>query len=100
MIMLFLSFYAIIIPPLEFAFYVDKVPSIRIILFEFIIDFFFFIDFILGFFTAYLNFEEQLISNNKSIITHYLKTWFFLDLISAIPINSLFILIFEMKKKK
>ena len=62
--------------------------------------FFFFIDFILGFFTAYLNFEEQLISNNKSIITHYLKTWFFLDLISAIPINSLFILIFEMKKKK
>ena len=97
MIMLFLSIYAIILPPFEFAFYVDKIPLIRSVIIEFVIDCFFIIDFILGFFTGYLNFDEQLISNNKSIFIHYLKTWFFLDLISGIPINSIFILIMRNK---
>ena len=100
MILLFLSIYAIIIPPFVFAFHVDYSFQFHIsIIMEFIIDSFFIVDFFLGFFRAYFDFDEQLISNNKSIIIHYFKTWFVLDLISGIPYNSLFILFVERVKK-
>ena len=100
MILLLLSIYAIIFPPFEFAFHVDdEIKYIRPIIMEFVIDSFFIIDFFLSFFRAYLDFDEQLISNNKSIIIHYLKTWFVVDLISGIPYNSLFTLCVERVKK-
>ncbi len=102
MILLFLSIYAIIFPPLHFSFHFNddiNFFSFNIIM-EFIIDIFFFSDFFLGFFTGFLDFEEQLISNNKSIIINYLKTWFFTDLISGIPINSFFIFLINGKKNK
>ena len=101
MILLFLSIYAIIFPPFEFAFHVDSpVRFNRSIIMEFIIDSFFIFDFFLSFFRAYVDFDEQLISNNRSIIIHYFKTWFVLDLISGIPYNSIFILFVERVKKK
>ena len=101
MILLFLSIYAIIFPPFEFAFHVDSpVRFNRSIIMEFIIDSFFIFDFFLSFFRAYVDFDEQLISNNRIIIIHYFKTWFVLDLISGIPYNSIFILFVERVKKK
>ena len=49
-----------------------------------------------GFFRAYYDFEEYLIRNNLSICINYLSKWFFLDLIEAIPIYS----IFNLRKDK
>ena len=43
------------------------------------------IDIGLSFFRAYYNFEFTLIKNTERIIIHYLKKFFFPDLISAIP---------------
>ena len=42
-------------------------------------------DLCLGFFRAYYNWEEQLISKHRSIIKQYLSEWFIFDLLSAIP---------------
>ena len=61
------------------------IPYIVIILF---VEIAYFLDLIFGFFKAYYNFEEQLITNNISIIKKYLLSWFLLDLISALPLYS------------
>ena len=58
-----------------------------------LIDIIYIIDFIINFFRAYQNFDEHLIRKNKRIFLHYLKTWFFLDFIQAIPCFSILTLI-------
>ena len=55
-----------------------------------IIDIIYIIDIIINFFRAYRNFDEHLIRKTKKIIFHYLKTWFILDFIQAIPLFSIF----------
>ena len=57
---------------------------INTIIFYFI-DFIYILDLITGFFKAYYNFEEVLITKNGNICLHYLTGWFILDLIEAIP---------------
>ena len=54
-----------------------------------IIDIIYIIDIIINFFRAYHNFDENLIKNTKKIFAHYIKTWFIIDLIEAIPYFSL-----------
>ena len=56
------------------------------------IDFVFLFDLFINFFIDYYNFDEVLVSDYKSIAQNYLNTWFFIDLICAIPIKTLFIL--------
>ena len=56
------------------------------------IDFVFLFDLFINFFIDYYNFDEVLVSDYKSIVKNYLNTWFFIDLICAIPIKTLFIL--------
>ena len=63
-----------------------------------IIDFVYIIDVIISFFIAYYNFDEILIIAPKLIIKNYLKTWFLIDLISAIPFQT-FLTIFNNKCK-
>ena len=53
------------------------------------IDFIYIFDLIINFYRSYYNFEENLIKNNYLIFLHYLKTWFFSDLISSIPIYTI-----------
>ena len=55
-----------------------------------LIDIIFIIDIIISFFIAYYNFDEILIIEPKLIAKNYLKTWFFIDLISAIPFQTFF----------
>ena len=43
-------------------------------------------DLFLGFFRAYYNWEENLITKKKNITFHYLTGWFFLDLLSFVPV--------------
>ena len=43
------------------------------------------VDIIICFFRAYYNFEFVLVKQNTKIIRHYLKKYFFLDVLSAIP---------------
>ena len=52
-----------------------------------IIEIIFIMDLFLGFFRAYYNWEEQLVSKHRYIIKKYLGEWFIFDLIAAIPVN-------------
>ncbi len=49
-------------------------------------EFLYIMDLFLGFFRAYHNWVEQLVTKHRYIIKKYLINWFILDLISAIPI--------------
>ena len=56
---------------------------------HYLIDLIFLSDFILGFFRGFYNYEMEIIKNNKQIIFSYLKSYFFTDLLEAIPIYSI-----------
>ena len=47
------------------------------------------IDIIISFFRAYYNFEYTLEKQNSRIVSHYLQKYFFLDLLTAIPLFTL-----------
>ena len=53
------------------------------------IDALFIFDLIINFFKSYYNFEEQLVTKSNQIFFHYIKGFFFVDLISAIPYYSI-----------
>ena len=53
------------------------------------IDALFIVDLIINFFKAYYNFDEQLITKTNQIFCHYIKGYFIIDLISAIPYYSI-----------
>ena len=87
----FLSCFSITYPIYVFGFKLcpKSFISNKLIIFHITFDCFCFIDFIIGFYTAYYNFEEQLITNNALIFIHYIKSWFFIDFLSAIPFNTI-----------
>ena len=87
----FLSCFSITYPIYVFGFKLSPKSFIsnKLIIFHITFDCFCFIDFIIGFYTAYYNFEEQLITNNALIFIHYIKSWFFIDFLSAIPFNTI-----------
>jgi hypothetical protein len=42
---------------------------------------------------------EQVILDPKLIAKHYLKTWFFLDLISSIPLDYIFLIFNQVRRR-
>jgi hypothetical protein len=54
-----------------------------------LIDIIYIIDIVINFFRAYTNFDEHLVRKTKTIFFNYIKSWFLLDLIQAIPFYSL-----------
>lgn len=54
---------------------------------NYIIDGIFFVDIILCFFTAFEDENEELVHDRCVIATTYLKTWFFVDIISVLPVS-------------
>ena len=57
---------------------------------DLLIDFIYFIDFIIHFFVAYFNSDDILRTENYLIIINNLKGWFIIDLISFIPFKTIF----------
>ena len=53
------------------------------------IDFAFVSDVLINTFSAYYDEEGKLVTSNKKIIIHYLKTWFVIDLVASFPFNLL-----------
>ena len=101
MFVLFFAIYNAIYSPYVFAYYSFthiKLNSFYAIL-EFIIDIVWIIDLFLGFFTAYYNFDEVLITNNLLIFINYLTNGFAIDLISGFPFNSIFLILNNKKYK-
>lgn len=57
------------------------------------------IDIILNFFSAYTDKDENLIKSHQKIIRTYVKSWFFIDLISVLPFNA-FLIIYNRNHHK
>ncbi|RWS28124.1 Potassium/sodium hyperpolarization-activated cyclic nucleotide-gated channel 2-like protein, partial [Leptotrombidium deliense] len=68
--------------------------STRWIAFNCLSDTIFLLDIIVNFRTGIMNpdLPEQVILDPKEIARHYMRTWFFLDLISSIPLDYVFLI--------
>ena len=86
--------YVAIITPYKVAYFDEETMFLKLM--DIILDIMFFIDMILSFFGAYFDKHKELVTNRKvisfhnisqKIVINYLKGWFFIDLISVLPLN-------------
>ena len=86
-------FYSLIYIPIELSKnYCFCTSSLHLfnILINLFFDILFIIDLIIGFFREfYTKEDEKLVKNNFRIINNYISGWFFLDLLTSLPINIL-----------
>ena len=90
-LLLFFSLFSIIFIPLNLAErkYFCKKEKTLYILFQFITEILYIIDFIISFFRSYYNYKYKKITKINQIIKHYIKTGFIPDFLSAFPSYSL-----------
>jgi hypothetical protein len=58
----------------------------------YLVDFFFFIDIFLNFFTSY-RYEGIEVTDRKRTVRHYLKTFFFVDLVANFPLDAFLLML-------
>ncbi|XP_034105267.1 uncharacterized protein LOC117568615 isoform X1 [Drosophila albomicans] len=97
--MLLLLVANLIILPVAISFFNDDL-STRWIAFNCLSDTIFLIDIVVNFRTGIMQQDnaEQVILDPKLIAKHYLRTWFFLDLISSIPLDYIFLIFNQIMK--
>lgn len=90
----------IIVSPIAIAFIhaFEGGYSVYICTINIVWDMVFLVDFIFGFFVAYYDRNDELVTDIKKISRHYLKSWFMLDLVTAIPVGSLIDICLLMNK--
>ena len=77
--------YSCLVGPYRMAF---KVPALEgWFVFELLCDALFLVDICLNFNTAYFNQDDILVTNRRQIALNYLSFWFWLDLLSTVPID-------------
>ncbi|KAM6449498.1 voltage-gated delayed rectifier potassium channel KCNH4 [Liasis olivaceus] len=57
---------------------------------DIVVEMLFIVDIILNFRTTYVSESGQVVYNTRSICLHYVATWFFVDLIAALPFDLLY----------
>ena len=90
LLLFILVFYSMFNVPYQLAFYINqpKLPESGFLV-NLLIDIMFIFDIVLSFFTAYYDFEEKLVKFYYLMALHYIQTWFLIDFLSGIPINSI-----------
>ena len=73
------------VTPYRIAFY--DIDSIEWIIIDQMIDIIFAIDVFINFFSAYVNSDDDLITDRRKIACHYLRSWFIIDFVSILPIS-------------
>ncbi|XP_076751204.1 potassium voltage-gated channel seizure isoform X3 [Xylocopa sonorina] len=58
-----------------------------IVIIDFIVDVTFIVDIIINFRTTFVNSNDEVVSHPGKIAVHYLKGWFIIDLVAAIPFD-------------
>lgn len=80
----FLILYSVVVIPWRIAY--EQRAEGGVLVFEIVQDICFGIDMLLSLVTAYVQ-EDVLVTSNSKIASRYLRTWFFPDLVSTIPID-------------
>jgi hypothetical protein len=85
------AFSTIFFSPLCLAFFYEQTYSFRLIFVwsQIIVDLIFIFDCVSGFFLGFYDFEEELVRQKRRMFLNYFYTWFFLDLITAFPLNTI-----------
>ncbi|CAG5136099.1 unnamed protein product, partial [Candidula unifasciata] len=91
--MLVLLIANLIILPVAISFFNDDL-STHWIVFNCISDTVFFLDIVINFRTGIIvnDFADEIILDPKLIARQYIKTWFFLDLLSSVPMDYIFLM--------
>ncbi|XP_040291696.1 potassium voltage-gated channel subfamily H member 4 [Bufo bufo] len=92
-LILLATFYVAVTVPYNVCFtgHDDSVSAARsTIVSDIAVEMLFILDIILNFRTTYVSQSGQVVYNPRSICIHYLATWFFVDLIAALPFDLLY----------
>ena len=63
-----------------------------LIIFDMVIELFFIMDIVVHFRTSFVDVSGRIIYDQKKIAIHYLKGWFILDFLAALPFEALYFL--------
>ena len=86
---LILTFYIAIMVPYNVAF--QRHDRVRdLIIFDMVIELFFILDIVVHFRTTYVDSAGRVIYDQKAIAFRYLKGWFILDFLAALPFEALY----------
>ena len=61
-----------------------------LIIFDMVIELFFIMDIVVHFRTSFVDMSGRIIYDQKKIAIHYLKGWFILDFLAALPFEALY----------
>uniref|UniRef100_A0A1B6DT39 Potassium voltage-gated channel subfamily H member 8 n=1 Tax=Clastoptera arizonana TaxID=38151 RepID=A0A1B6DT39_9HEMI len=86
-LILIATFYVAIVVPYNASFISTERPSM---VSDVVVETLFIIDIILNYRTTFVNRKGEVVSNTSSIALHYLKGWFVMDLLAAIPFDLLY----------
>ena len=86
-IILFFTLYTTVSVPFIVCFKYDELP---LAILDLMVDWLFIADIALNFHTTYVGKDGEVIDNLKMIRWNYLRTWFFLDLVSSLPFGILY----------
>ena len=63
-----------------------------LVIVDYVVDIMFIIDIFINFRTTYVDGNNEVISSPCRIAVHYIKTWFIIDMLAAIPFELLFMI--------
>jgi len=79
--------YLVITVPLKICFEINLPPSHPWSKFEYFISSIFFVDIVVNFNTGFIDDEDRFVTSRKKIAEYYFRGWFWLDLITTLPIE-------------
>ncbi|CAH1375325.1 potassium voltage-gated channel subfamily H member 8 isoform X2 [Tenebrio molitor] len=93
-LILMATFYVAVVVPYNASFLNSERPSV---IMDVLVEALFFIDILLNFRTTYVNRKGEVVSNWRAISLNYLRTWFIVDMLAALPFDLLYALYGEEK---
>jgi potassium voltage-gated channel Eag-related subfamily H protein 8 len=88
-LILMATFYVAVVVPYNASFLNSERPSV---IMDVLVEALFFIDILLNFRTTYVNRKGEVVSNWRAISLNYLRTWFIVDMLAALPFDLLYAL--------
>ncbi|KZC10472.1 Potassium voltage-gated channel subfamily H member 8 [Dufourea novaeangliae] len=86
-LILIATFYVAIVVPFNASFINTDRPTM---VSDVVVEALFIIDIVLNFRTTYVSKKGEVVSNSKSIAVNYVKSWFVVDLVAALPFDFLY----------
>ncbi|CAF0815980.1 unnamed protein product [Brachionus calyciflorus] len=101
LVMLILLIANVIILPVAISFFNDNWSHTGLLIFNLVSDSMFLLDIVVNFRTGVLqnDYIDEIILEPKQIAKHYIRTWFFVDFLSSIPLDYIFLLVRESGEK-